>query len=113
MNTALIADLLAEADLVGSPGVIRMPVRYYMELRSKSRTALDVTTNTELLRGGILGTIFGVPIKVHKRGLRDFIVVEDDKKKSLVHICELGGIHKGAPDACSNPECIVKYVMVE
>jgi hypothetical protein len=111
MNSTLIADMLAKADSVGPPSSIYMPVKRYMELRSEGcSSGLDIITDVKLLKQGKLGVIFGMAVYVHRK---QFVVIKDKSGDVLIHLCEFDGIHEGEPADCTDPGCIIKYVMTE
>ena len=116
---ASVAKLLTEAKKYGKPVDLWMSARGFADLRKFARDVLDINTYAPTWKNGFMGTIYGT--KIHISGARPgWLSVRDSDGEVLVHALKGGNRgsstvehahHQGHPYSCSDPDCIVRFVM--
>jgi hypothetical protein len=118
-HPAAIADLLGEAEKYGEAEDLWMSMRDYADIRKFGRDVLWINTEPKTLKSGMMGTIYDKAIWV-LGAAPGWISVRDADGKVLVHALKGGrrgdgtvdhAHHRGHPHSCSDPECIVRFVM--
>jgi hypothetical protein len=94
------------------PATIRMHIADYAHIRKFGREHLDIETHGELLRTGMMGTLFGLPVKVNTKENpipeRIGIMRIEDRVGSCHSFCLRCGEH--VEGFCKTKSCIIQEI---
>jgi hypothetical protein len=94
------------------PAIIRMHIADYAHIRKFGRKHLDIETHGELLRIGMMGTLFGLPVYVNTKKNpvpeRIGIMRIEDRVGAIHSFCLRCGEH--IEDFCETKSCIIQEI---